>query len=238
MTITSKNSGADDKFEVYQIRVADVATDTEVADVVGDIANTEGADAFYTLDTAALASYDGASTTNADNYIFEINGSKFAFVTGDDAAKALDSDVNYVKTASTAADDTETLAMIALINEKTGIGAVVNGSANTSIDLMAGKTDASKGNGLSLQIGDTADKFNQIKVNVGDMSSKSLGISGVDISSQSGAESAIEKIKTAINSVSGTRGKLGAIQNRLEHTINNLSVATENITEAESRIRT
>ena len=45
------------------------------------------------------------------------------------------------------------------------------------------------------------------------------------------------KIKTAINTVSTSRGKLGAIQNRLEHTINNLGVTTENITSAESRIR-
>ena len=47
----------------------------------------------------------------------------------------------------------------------------------------------------------------------------------------------MSKIKTAINTVSTSRGKLGAIQNRLEHTINNLGVTTENITSAESRIR-
>ena len=93
------------------------------------------------------------------------------------------------------------------------------------------------GDGLKLQIGDTADAFNQLKVNVGDMHAKGLGIDTVDISDQSGAAAAIQKIKDAINTVSSTRGDLGAVQNRLEHTQNNLSVMTENIQDAESTIR-
>ncbi|MBE5981697.1 MAG: hypothetical protein E7248_00145 [Paenibacillaceae bacterium] len=74
-------------------------------------------------------------------------------------------------------------------------------------------------------------------VQIDSMSSKSLGILGIDISTQAGASSAIDKIKKAINTVSSTRGDLGAIQNRLEHTINNLSVSSQNMTAAESRIR-
>ena len=93
------------------------------------------------------------------------------------------------------------------------------------------------GIGLTLQVGDTSDAFNKLTVSVGSMSAKSLGIADVDISTQDGASSAIDKIRTAINTVSSTRGDLGAIQNRLEHTINNLSVTTENMTAAESRIR-
>ncbi|HOV40466.1 MAG TPA: flagellin, partial [Oscillospiraceae bacterium] len=54
---------------------------------------------------------------------------------------------------------------------------------------------------------------------------------------QGGANSAISVIDDAINSVSGTRADLGALQNRLEHTINSLGVASENLTAAESRIR-
>ena len=69
------------------------------------------------------------------------------------------------------------------------------------------------------------------------MSAKSIGITDVDISTLEDAQTAIDKIRTAINSVSSTRGDLGAIQNRLEHTINNLGVTTENMTAAESRIR-
>ena len=114
-----------------------------------------------------------------------------------------------------------------------------NGGTGNFVELTAndGKLTLNKGNGLTLQIGDTADDFNQLTVSVGSMSAKSLGIDTVDISTQGGAQTAVSKIKDAINSVSSTRGDLGAIQNRLEHTINNLSVTTENMTAAESRIR-
>ena len=59
----------------------------------------------------------------------------------------------------------------------------------------------------------------------------------VDISTQEGASDALNKIKQAINNVSDTRGTLGALQNRLDHTINNLGVQRENIQNAESLIR-
>ncbi len=65
----------------------------------------------------------------------------------------------------------------------------------------------------------------------------SMGIDGIDISTRDGASSAIDVIKNAINYVSGIRGDLGATQNRLEHTANNLSVMAENIQDAESTIR-
>ncbi|HCT63721.1 MAG TPA: flagellin [Lachnospiraceae bacterium] len=106
-----------------------------------------------------------------------------------------------------------------------------------SLGLGSGSSKVGGGRGLNLQIGDTSEKFNSIAVSVDSMSSSSLDINNVDISTQEGATNAIDKIKAAINSVSSTRGNLGAIQNRLEHTINNLTVTTENITEAESRIR-
>ena len=91
--------------------------------------------------------------------------------------------------------------------------------------------------GLTLQIGDTADSFNQLQVSIGDMHVTAIGIGNVDISTQTGAQSAISAIKAAINNVSSVRGDLGATQNRLEHTANNLSVMAENIQDAESTIR-
>ena len=93
------------------------------------------------------------------------------------------------------------------------------------------------GAGLTLQIGDTSADFNQMTVSVGDMHTAALGIADIDISTQEGAKTAVDKIKAAINSVSSTRGDLGAIQNRLEHTISNLDTAAENTQTAESRIR-
>lgn len=63
------------------------------------------------------------------------------------------------------------------------------------------------------------------------------GISGIDVTSQTAANDAIDIIQNALNTVSSQRSELGAVQNRLEHTIANLGVAAENLTAAESRIR-
>lgn len=93
------------------------------------------------------------------------------------------------------------------------------------------------GGGKNMQVGDTNDDFNKVKVRVGDMSTAGLELTGLKIDTQTAASESIKKIKDAINTVSSTRGDLGAVQNRLEHTINNLGVTTENITAAESRIR-
>ena len=93
------------------------------------------------------------------------------------------------------------------------------------------------GGGLTFQIGANGSTDQQVSLKVGDMSSKGLGISTVDVSNQDGAKAAIATIDDAINTVSGTRADLGALQNRLEHTVNNLGVTSENLTAAESRIR-
>ena len=96
---------------------------------------------------------------------------------------------------------------------------------------------AKAGKSLTLQIGDTADSFNQLVVDIKDCHADALGVGGLDITTQEGAADAIEKINAAIDYVSTVRGNLGATQNRLDHTINNLEATTTNITEAESRIR-
>ena len=96
---------------------------------------------------------------------------------------------------------------------------------------------APKGTALTLQIGDTSDSFNQLKVSIGDIHTKALGIDKISIATQAGASAAVDTIKNAINKVSSIRGTLGATQNRLEHTQNNLSVMKENIQDAESTIR-
>jgi flagellin len=110
-----------------------------------------------------------------------------------------------------------------------------------SLGFTAGSTV--KGTGLMLQIGDTSDKFNQLTVGIGDMHTKAMvdengvSIADIDISTQEGAQKAVDTIKSAINYVSSVRGDLGAISNRLDHTANNLSVMRENIQDAESTIR-
>ena len=88
---------------------------------------------------------------------------------------------------------------------------------------------------ITFQIGPTSGEILNLPTCA--MTTSALSISGINVSTLSGGNTAIDKIKTAINTVSSYRADLGAAQNRLEHTVNNLKVTSENITAAESRIR-
>ena len=125
----------------------------------------------------------------------------------------------------------------ALANVAVSGKGITTAGTGTALADTTGTAKDPTGASLVLQIGDTADKYNKMSVNVGDMHSKALGIDTLTVADQDGAAAAIQSIKDAINTVSSTRGDLGAIQNRLEHTQNNLSVMTENIQDAESTIR-
>ncbi|AEO99733.1 flagellin N-terminal helical domain-containing protein [Heyndrickxia coagulans] len=76
-----------------------------------------------------------------------------------------------------------------------------------------------------------------LQVDINDMRAQALGVSGLQVSTQTQANAAIKVIDNAIQKVSAERGKLGAFENRLDHTVNNLSTSSENLTSAESRIR-
>ena len=110
------------------------------------------------------------------------------------------------------------------------------GSANAMWG-QAGYEGVSGGAGITLQIG--ANEGQTMNFTIEDMSARSLGVDGnkVDLSTQEGAQRATTTIDGAIKKVSQARGRMGAIQNRLEHTIANLDTAAENTQNAESRIR-
>ena len=76
-----------------------------------------------------------------------------------------------------------------------------------------------------------------ISLSISNMNAASLGVSGLDVSDNAGANTAITAVNTALNTVSTQRSSLGAVQNRLEHTIKNLDNSAENLQAAESRIR-
>ena len=119
----------------------------------------------------------------------------------------------------------------------TGTGITkVTGTTATGLST-AGVRATSTGAALTLQIGDTSDDYNQLAVEVQDMHIATLGLTDASIANQTSAQNAVDMIKKAINTVSSVRGDLGATQNRLDHTINNLSVMEENIQDAESTIR-
>ncbi len=107
----------------------------------------------------------------------------------------------------------------------------------SSLGLANGSSSAGGAGGLTLQIGDSSDSFNQLNVSVKDMHTYAMGINNISVATQAGAQAAVDVIKDAINYVSEVRGNLGAISNRLDHTKNNLGVMRENIQDAESAIR-
>ena len=94
-----------------------------------------------------------------------------------------------------------------------------------------------KGVSVALHVGESSADANAIAVQIREMTSDTLGVKGLTITTADTAKAAIDTVNKAIDSVSSIRSDLGALQNRLEHTINNLGVQTENITAAESRIR-
>ena len=209
ITMTSKVTG-EKGAKLISVNSGDKALTTAVA-------TTAGANEKVTVD---------AGNAPAAGDTLTINGKTYEFVDSADKAPTTDGAIAVLVGAGVNQSTANLNKALA------GSGVEVTNAANVMTF-----TAAKDGSPLRLQIGDTADEFNQLNVSVGDMHSVALGIGDLTIADQEGAAKAIQKIKDAINTVSSTRGDLGAIQNRLEHTSNNLSVMTENIQDAESTIR-
>lgn len=103
------------------------------------------------------------------------------------------------------------------------------------IDPFQVTVNASGPSDIGLQVG--AEPGQHIEIDLYQMNSQALGLEDMNVRSTDDADRAIDQLKYAIGCVSNVRSQYGAIQNRLEHTINNLNNITENTTEAESRIR-
>ena len=184
---------------------------------------------------------DGTTANLTVSVTFGNAASVGAVIDGDELTITLDSNAKYSAmdiqslisnaTVSGAVDANVVTALRGSTVVGTGIdaGSDPTGTAAAAVDA-AGKT-------LTLQIGDTSADFNKLDVSIKSTKAEDLGITNLDISTQEGAAKALDTIKAAINYVSDVRGTLGATQNRLDHTINNLSVMEENIQDAESTIR-
>ena len=90
---------------------------------------------------------------------------------------------------------------------------------------------------FNLHVGADSSTDNKISVDIDSMSAAGIGVKGLKVDTEEDATGAIDRISDAIQKVSSQRSSLGAVQNRLEHTINNLDNVVENTTSAESRIR-
>lgn len=178
-----------------------------------------------------------------------VNGTTYKFVT--EASEKPQSGITEVVVADLGNGATAGAIASALANkinevegQKDG-GALITAKAEDGtvrLTATAAKKDGEYttvlGGGLVLQVGDTYENFNLLNVAAVDTHTDALGIkNGVDISTQAKAGASINVINDAIDQVSKIRSNLGAIQNRLEHTINNLDTTSENLTAANSRIR-
>jgi flagellin len=110
-------------------------------------------------------------------------------------------------------------------------GNVMSGTAAENLATF----DITANGVLSIQIG--ANENQAMSISMSDMRAAALGVNNINVTTKDSASAAITTIDEAIKTVSAERSKLGAYQNRLEHTINNLGTAAENLTASESRIR-
>lgn len=135
---------------------------------------------------------------------------------------------NQAKNGTYAEGDREKvqLEVTELLSE---ISNIASGTKFNGIELL------NTASSISFQVGVNA--TDTISVDRGNMGATALNIGTIDLSTAAGASAAITAIETAIESVSEQRATFGAVQNRLEHTINNLGVNKENLSAAHSRIR-
>ena len=110
-------------------------------------------------------------------------------------------------------------------------------TATTTFTLTKGAVSYKDALSFNLHVGADADMTNKITVNIDSMNSAGLGVKGIKADTEQDATYAIDAIADAISKVSEQRSALGAVQNRLEHTISNVDNVVENTTSAESRIR-
>jgi len=232
---------ADDIVDGAKIKLGQGSTAVTVTIALGAKSNVDISAA--TTATEKIVDLTSMDPDNVDlNYaltkIAEAFGKATVQFTGEDS-KGKSTTATFIVGVSDGADGHPTGLAVQRATAPSSAGQVVFNELKELAENFSLKyTKVSVANeGLTLQIGDTSDNYNQLQVSVEDMHVAALGIGGIDISSQKGAQEAVDKIKAAINSVSSTRGTLGATQNRLEHTANNLAVMEENIQDAESAIR-
>lgn len=154
-------------------------------------------------------------------YVVPKASDKETDITLDDAYKKM---AKELETASSIGTD---------VNSK----ASVTNNGDGTFTITKGKVNVKDALSFNLHVGADADTTNKISVNIDSMSSAGLGIKGIKADTEQNATYAIDAIADAISTVSSQRSSLGAVQNRLEHTINNLDNVVENTTSAESRIR-
>ena len=200
--------------------------------------------------TVADADYSGIAdfANKVKGGTIEVGGKKLSVMTDADGDGVDDNDKTviskeqaYVLAAgellkANQIGDTNSQAKVGIDDQYT---AMTTANATNEIKIQVGQAKVANTLSFSLHVGADADMTNKIEVDIDSMDSASLGIKGLNVKDKTGnaATYAIDAIADAVAKVSSQRSALGAVQNRLEHTIANVDNVVENTTSAESRIR-
>ena len=205
------------------------------------IADAEG-NAVADLNTLKGKVKEGSSV-GYDGKTLTVMNDKLGGGTDGKTADGIDDDDSSIITAARAKDlikaELTAANNIGTVDEKATVEDGVDADGKTTFEIHKGYATVANTLSFNLHVGADADMTNKINVEIDSMDSASLGIKGLSIMDDSGnaATYAVDAISDAISKVSSQRSSLGAVQNRLEHTINNLDNVVENTTTAESRIR-
>ena len=250
-TFTVAALNAKDKITIagkeYTIGAAAQAGTVATATIGGTNTNNATVSGTYTGTTDDVFTYDatsskwkngaGAEVTLADKGLSvtgtPVTGTTItvtaAVAATQQAAGTITADQAYTKIS-------DELIKASSIGADAATKATVTNAANV-FTITQGKVAIKDALSFNLHVGADADTTNKISVKIDSMSSAGLGIKGIKADTEQDATYAIDAIADAISKVSDQRSSLGAVQNRLEHTINNLDNVVENTTSAESRIR-
>ena len=203
------------------VEIADNSNATAVSYTVG-VTKKEDGSAFTADDIAALV--------KAGNQV-NVNGTDYYAI---DVSKNEKTDISIQDAYRMMKDELEAASSVGA-DEKASVKHLGDGK----FEITQGKVEIDNALSFSLHVGADADMTNKIGVNIKTMSSAGLGIKNLNVMDDSGKAGtyAIDAIADAVATVSAQRSLLGAVQNRLEHTINNLDNVVENTTSAESAIR-
>ena len=194
--------------------------------------NDQGTDTANTQVT--LANLKNLITDGAE---IKINGKTYKAMTGAD--DGVDDNDSSVITKTHAYELAKAELLTANQIGDTENNAEVTDNTDGTFDITVAKAKVAEKLNFNLHVGSDADMTNKINVNIETMNASYLGIKGLNVSDDTGvgATYAVDAIADALQKVSDQRSSLGAVQNRLEHTIANLDNVVENTTSAESRIR-
>ena len=226
ITITAKKAGTKTALAV----TGNVKTGSAVAATTTD-GDDAGYVAFKDEDEMKAALAAGKEIKKTDKNTAAVADTDYAALIGGNNGK-----ITTANAYKLMARELETASNIGTDSDKK---ATVTNNNDGTFDITEGKAETSAKLSFSLHVGADADMTNKINVDIESMSAAGLGIKGLNVKDTTGmsATYAIDAIADAISKVSEQRSALGAVQNRLEHTISNVDNVVENTTSAESRIR-